>query len=158
VARAGTRGFRRGPGGGDGAPRRVPSGTRARRVAPAVAAGPGAARWRHAACERRRPLRHPRRPAALEAVPAEPEVRDADRIVVTGDIAAGAQPVEVLDRLTELGDRVVWVRGNADRDPVEYLRTGHLATPDEIAPGGTGEAAVPGLRGSAPSPRCGGRR
>jgi len=33
-------------------------------------------------------------------VPAEPEVRDADRIVVTGDIAAGAQPVEVLDRLT----------------------------------------------------------
>ena len=85
-------------------------------------------------------------------MPAEPEVRDADRIVVTGDIAAGAQPVEVLDRLTELGDRVVWVRGNADRDPVEYLRTGHLATPDEIAgwpPGGCGPSRSPS---SAASP------
>jgi predicted phosphodiesterase len=34
---------------------------------------------------------------ALEAVLAEPEVASADRIVLTGDIAAGPQPVEVLD-------------------------------------------------------------
>ncbi len=70
---------------------------------------------------------------ALEAVLAEPDVRGADRIVVTGDIAAGPQPVEVLDRLAELGDRVIWVRGNADREMVEFLRTGHLPTPDPIA-------------------------
>ncbi|GLV50081.1 hypothetical protein TBS_06560 [Thermobispora bispora] len=60
---------------------------------------------------------------------AEPDVRAADRIVVTGDIAAGPQPVEVLGPLTELGDRVIRVRGNADRGMVEFLRTGHLATP-----------------------------
>lgn len=55
---------------------------------------------------------------ALDAVLAEPLVRVADRIVLTGDIAAGPQPVEVLDRLLGLGDRVVWVRGNADRELV----------------------------------------
>jgi putative phosphoesterase len=56
---------------------------------------------------------------ALDAVLAEPLVRAADRLVLTGDIAAGPQPVEVLDRLLGLGDRVTWVRGNADRDLVE---------------------------------------
>ncbi|TDC80728.1 metallophosphoesterase [Micromonospora sp. KC606] len=56
---------------------------------------------------------------ALEAVLAEPDVAGADLIVVTGDIAAGPQPVEVLDRLAGLGDRVCWVRGNADRELVE---------------------------------------
>ena len=50
---------------------------------------------------------------------AEPEVAAADLIVLTGDIAAGPQPVEVLDRLVALGDRVRWVRGNADREMVE---------------------------------------
>jgi predicted phosphodiesterase len=55
---------------------------------------------------------------ALEAVLAEPDVRAADQIVLTGDIASGPQPVETLDLLTSLGDRVVWVRGNADRELV----------------------------------------
>lgn len=55
---------------------------------------------------------------ALEAVLAEPNVQSADQIVLTGDIAAGPQPVETLDLLTSLGDRVVWVRGNADRELV----------------------------------------
>jgi predicted phosphodiesterase len=59
---------------------------------------------------------------ALDAVLAEPAVRAADRIVLTGDIAAGPQPGEVLDRLTGLGDRVTWVRGNADRELVELAR------------------------------------
>ncbi len=45
---------------------------------------------------------------ALEAVLAEPDVREADLIVLTGDIAAGPLPVETLDRLVGLGDRVVW--------------------------------------------------
>src|SRR5262249_16664150 len=56
---------------------------------------------------------------ALEAVLAEPAVRSAGRIVLTGDIASGPQPTEVLDRLLGLGDRVTWVRGNADRELVE---------------------------------------
>ncbi|MFF3864259.1 metallophosphoesterase family protein [Micromonospora sp. NPDC001898] len=55
----------------------------------------------------------------LEAVLAEPDVAAADLIVLTGDIAAGPQPVEVLDLLAGLGDRVRWVGGNADRELVE---------------------------------------
>jgi predicted phosphodiesterase len=59
---------------------------------------------------------------ALDAALAEPDLRAADRIVVTGDIAAGPQPVQVLDRLSSLGDRVVWVRGNCERELVELAR------------------------------------
>lgn len=71
---------------------------------------------------------------ALDAVLAEPEVAGADRIVLTGDIAAGPQPVEVLDRLVGLGERVVWVRGNADRELVGIRAGGECAIPDPIAP------------------------
>jgi putative phosphoesterase len=53
---------------------------------------------------------------ALEAVLAEPDVRSADRIVLTGDLAAGPLPVPTLDLLASLGERAVWVRGNADRE------------------------------------------
>jgi putative phosphoesterase len=53
--------------------------------------------------------------AALEAVLAE--VPDDATIVVGGDICAGGeQPSETLARLRGLGDRVLWVRGNADRE------------------------------------------
>jgi predicted phosphodiesterase len=52
--------------------------------------------------------------AALDAVLREAVSSDA--IVVGGDVACGPQPVEVLDRLTALGDRARWVRGNADRE------------------------------------------
>jgi putative phosphoesterase len=51
---------------------------------------------------------------ALEAVLAE--VPDDAVIVVGGDVATGAFPAETLDRLRGLGDRVCWVRGNADRE------------------------------------------
>src|SRR5262245_55413670 len=71
---------------------------------------------------------------ALEAVLAEPDVRSADRIVLTGDLAAGPQPVETLDALAALGDRAVWVRGNADRELVELRRGGQISTPDPVAP------------------------
>ena len=54
---------------------------------------------------------------ALEAVLAE--VDDADFVVVGGDLVAGAFPAECLDRLTALGDRVAFVRGNADREVLE---------------------------------------
>jgi predicted phosphodiesterase len=56
---------------------------------------------------------------ALEAVLDEPDVRSADRIVLTGDLAAGPLPVPTLDLLASLGERAVWVRGNADRALVE---------------------------------------
>jgi putative phosphoesterase len=58
----------------------------------------------------------------LDAVLQEPDVRSADLIVVTGDLAAGPQPRETLDRLTELGSRALLVRGNADRDLVDAAR------------------------------------
>ncbi|MFE5338957.1 metallophosphoesterase family protein [Isoptericola sp. NPDC056578] len=70
----------------------------------------------------------------LDAVLAEPDVRAADAVVVTGDHAAGPQPVEVLDRLRALGDRAVLVRGNADRELVAHVRDGSGAVPDPIAP------------------------
>ena len=60
----------------------------------------------------------------LEAVLAEPDVRAAELVVVTGDHAAGPMPVEVLDRLVALGERAVLVRGNADRELVEVARGG----------------------------------
>jgi len=54
---------------------------------------------------------------ALEAALAE--IPDEATIVVGGDIVAGGdQPSETLERLRALGDRVVWVRGNADRELV----------------------------------------
>jgi len=59
---------------------------------------------------------------ALDAVLAEPAVQSAERIVLTGDVAAGPSPVETLERLRDLGDRAVWVRGNADRELVELAR------------------------------------
>jgi len=71
---------------------------------------------------------------ALEAILVEPDVVSAERIVLTGDIAAGPQPVEVLDRLLDLGDRVTWVRGNADRELVDLARGGNTEIPDPIAP------------------------
>lgn len=70
----------------------------------------------------------------LEAVLAEPDVACADAIVLTGDIAAGPQPVEVLDLLVSLGDRVVWVRGNADRELVALAHGGAGDIPDPVAP------------------------
>jgi putative phosphoesterase len=52
---------------------------------------------------------------ALEAVLAE--IPDGATIVVGGDVVAGGeQPSETLETLRALGDRVVWIRGNADRE------------------------------------------
>ncbi|MGY5046971.1 metallophosphoesterase family protein [Streptomyces sp. 900105755] len=71
---------------------------------------------------------------ALEAVLAEPEVAAADRIVLTGDITAGPQPAETIDALRALGDRVLWLSGNADRELVEYRRGERAGIPDPIGP------------------------
>lgn len=71
---------------------------------------------------------------ALEAVLAEPDVAAADLVVLTGDLAAGPQPAETIDALRELGERAVWVRGNADRELVEYRNEERSSIPDPIAP------------------------
>lgn len=52
---------------------------------------------------------------ALEAVLLDLESARPDLIVVGGDVASGPMPAEVLDRLEAVGDRIRWVRGNADR-------------------------------------------
>ena len=70
---------------------------------------------------------------ALEAVLAD--AQQAELIVLAGDIASGPQPVETVDLLTGLGERVVWVRGNADRELVEMARGTYDATPpDAVSP------------------------
>jgi putative phosphoesterase len=51
---------------------------------------------------------------ALEAVLAE--VPDDAAIVLGGDVTAGPLPAETLERLRALGERVRWIRGNADRE------------------------------------------
>lgn len=70
----------------------------------------------------------------LEAVLAEPDVAAADLVVVTGDHAAGPQPGAVLDLLRSLGDQVVLVRGNADRELVALARGESIEVPDAITP------------------------
>ncbi len=68
----------------------------------------------------------------LEAVLAEPDVRAADLVVVTGDLVSGPMPVETLDALSALGDRVLLVRGNADREVVEITRGGDCPHPESV--------------------------
>ncbi|MGL5929664.1 MAG: metallophosphoesterase family protein, partial [Dermatophilaceae bacterium] len=58
----------------------------------------------------------------LEAVLAEPDVRAADLVVVTGDLVSGPMPAATLDALTVLGERCLLVRGNADREVVAVAR------------------------------------
>jgi putative phosphoesterase len=55
---------------------------------------------------------------ALEAVLADVAREGVDLVVSCGDLAAGPMPAECVDRLVALGDRVRWVRGNADREAV----------------------------------------
>jgi len=52
---------------------------------------------------------------ALEAVLAQVEQTQVDLILVGGDVASGPMPSQTLDLLESLGDRVRFIRGNADR-------------------------------------------
>lgn len=70
----------------------------------------------------------------LEAVLAEQDVREADLVVVAGDIASGPQPVEVLDRLLAEGDRVRMIRGNADRELTALRRGEEIEIPADVTP------------------------
>jgi putative phosphoesterase len=91
---------------------------------------------------------------ALEAVLAE--VPAEATIVVGGDVCAGgAQPAETLERLRGLGGRVVWIRGNADRElfPGEH----GLAPADVIAQtrAQLSEEQIAFLHGNPPSVQLG---
>ncbi|MBA2288667.1 MAG: metallophosphoesterase family protein [Ktedonobacteraceae bacterium] len=55
---------------------------------------------------------------ALNAVLEELEGVQPDVIVVGGDIISGPMPRQTLDRLSQLGDRVRYIRGNGDREVV----------------------------------------
>jgi predicted phosphodiesterase len=70
---------------------------------------------------------------ALRAVLAEPDVADADAVVLLGDLAAGPLPVETLELLTGLGERAIWISGNAERELVELARGADIEPPDEIS-------------------------
>jgi putative phosphoesterase len=75
---------------------------------------------------------------ALEAVLAE--IPADATIVVGGDVVlGGTHPSETLERLRGLGDRVVWIRGNADRE----LKPGEPA----LAPAGLLDATRAALTG-----------
>ena len=67
---------------------------------------------------------------ALEAVLQE--IPDDATIVIGGDVAVGPHPSETLELLRSLGDRALWLRGNADRE----LTPGEpgLAPPEAIEP------------------------
>ena len=66
---------------------------------------------------------------ALEAVLGELEDEPVDAIVVGGDFSAGPQAAEVVTRLRALGERVRFLRGNADREvaDVEWQADDELA-------------------------------
>ena len=92
--------------------------------------------------------------AALEAVLAE--VPDDATIVVGGDSCAGGeQPSETLARLRGLGDRVAWLRGNADREL--YPGEEGLASPEflEKARSELSEEEIEFLYGLPPTQRIG---
>lgn len=92
----------------------------------------------------------------LEAVLAEPDVRGADLVVVTGDLASGPLPVRTLQVLDALGERAVLVRGNADRELVALARGEAIEVPDEISAWAADQlrAADVALLAGLPHPVC----
>jgi predicted phosphodiesterase len=61
---------------------------------------------------------------ALEAVLTEVESAGVEKIVIGGDVAVGPMPRETLERLNVLGDRVQFIRGNADREAAAEIQEG----------------------------------
>jgi putative phosphoesterase len=61
---------------------------------------------------------------ALEAVLADVEAAGVDRIVLGGDVSLGPMPTETLELLWGLGDRVVALHGNTDREQVTVFDGG----------------------------------
>lgn len=69
---------------------------------------------------------------ALEAVLEELDRIGVDRIVIGGDVAYGPQVRGTLDRLLALGNRAVWIQGNADRELVEFYDHGAVPPAEDI--------------------------
>lgn len=65
---------------------------------------------------------------ALNAVLEELEHIQPDKIVIGGDIVSGPMPEQVLQRLRQLGDKVLFIRGNGDREVVAAF-DGQLSAP-----------------------------
>lgn len=65
----------------------------------------------------------------LPALDAVLEEVDADLILVGGDFVAGPWPAETLDRLRSVGDRVRFIRGNAEREVVDPSPEGQAGAP-----------------------------
>ena len=61
---------------------------------------------------------------ALRAVLAEAEEAGVEAYVIGGDVAAGPLPGPTIDELMALGDRALFVLGNADREVVEAYDRG----------------------------------
>jgi predicted phosphodiesterase len=72
---------------------------------------------------------------ALEAVLREVEAVEPDRIVIGGDAVTGAMNAETVDALMALGDRALFVQGNADRWTVDAYDDPAAMSPDEEHPG-----------------------
>jgi predicted phosphodiesterase len=70
---------------------------------------------------------------ALEAVLADVEREGVDLIVSGGDVSPGPMPAGCVDLLLSLDERVVFVRGNAERQLVE-AKEGRLAPSEEFGP------------------------
>jgi len=66
---------------------------------------------------------------ALGAVLADLDRVGAEHVLIGGDVAYGPFVRETLDRLLALGDRAIWIRGNADRELVEFFDTGRTRAP-----------------------------
>jgi putative phosphoesterase len=64
--------------------------------------------------------------SALAAVLAEPEVREAELVVLCGDLTWGPEPQETYELLAALGERALAVRGNADRYAAEIAAGGRV--------------------------------
>ncbi|GAA2602745.1 metallophosphoesterase family protein [Dactylosporangium fulvum] len=86
---------------------------------------------------------------ALTAVLDEPDVRSADLVVFCGDLTWGPEPQRTVEIVQRLGERAVFVRGNADRAVVELARGGREAeTPREAwMPGQHSAGAVDWVAG-----------
>ena len=70
---------------------------------------------------------------ALAAVLAEPDVANADVVVLAGDVTVGPQPERTIDLITGLGERVLWVSGNCERETVGLARGTRTADDPELA-------------------------
>jgi predicted phosphodiesterase len=72
---------------------------------------------------------------ALEAALADADALAPDLYLIGGDIVSGPMPAETLELLLGLGQRALFIRGNADRTLVELQeRPNDLWTNDRVSP------------------------